>query len=145
MDPVTIATGALAILVPYLKRGAEEFTAAAGEVAYQKTKALLADLKRRWSGDREAIGQLEQLERNPDRYRPVVEDILKEKLQGDPGLAQQLTQYLQDVGPTIDVVQRLKDADTVVGVDTDEGRGTMRVTQEIDKSANVTGVRIRRT
>jgi len=63
MEPVTLAASALAILVPYLKKGAEEFTAAAGQVAYEKTRALLAELKRRWIGDREASGQLEQFER----------------------------------------------------------------------------------
>lgn len=144
MDPAIadLVTNVMAVLMPYVTKGAEEFTRAAGQAAYEKAKSLLATLKARWAGDKEATENLDRFEEKPQRYQPVLEDILKEKLTEDKDLANELAQLLKEIGPTLEVIQKMKEAEDVTGLKAKEMGGTAKVTQEIEKAKKVTGAEI---
>lgn len=143
MDPVTIATAALAILAPFARKSAEEFMRAAGEVGYERAKRLFATLKERWSGDEEASTVLTQFERKPGRYQGVLEEVLKEKLEADPGLTSELDQQLRDFGPELQVIQRMGVGEDVTGAEIGDVReGRIGVEQEIEEAKRVIGARI---
>jgi outer membrane lipoprotein-sorting protein len=146
MEPVTmIATAVISVLSPYLVKGAEEFIKAAGKDAYEKAKTLLATLKSRWANDQEASEQLARFEQKPERYRSVLEDILNEKLVQDENLATDLNRLLQEMGPTLNIVMKMKDAEGVTGLEaTEMSGGRASVTQEIEKGKNITGAKIAR-
>lgn len=145
MDLTAIAAGALSVLIPYAKKGAEEFARIAGEAAYNKAKKLLEFLEARWGGDKEAAENLERFQQKPERYQPVLEDILNEKLAQDADLAAELKQLLEDLGPDIQVIQKMKTAKHVTGVDADQmSEGKARVQQDIEDAERVTGARIKR-
>jgi hypothetical protein len=145
MDPATIATGVLAVLTPYLVKGAKEFAGAVGDAAYEKAKGMLTTLKQRWAPDKDASTSLEQFEKKPALYKPVVETLLKEKLQSDAALAKELGELLQEMGPTLEVLQKMDEGRNVTGLDAKElNKGRVSVTQEIKNADGVTGVKIDR-
>jgi hypothetical protein len=51
--------------MPYVVKGAREFGKTAGDVALERVKILLATLKARWTGDKEATKSLENFENKP--------------------------------------------------------------------------------
>jgi hypothetical protein len=147
MDPVTIglASTTMGILMPYVKKGAEQFISSAGKEAYEKSKAILGILRKRWLEDKEATETLERFEQKPDRYKSALEDILNEKLAQDKGLAEELQKRLIDMDPDLEIIQKMNTAENVIGLEADEVvRGRAKVTQEIEQVKNVTGARIKR-
>ncbi len=147
MDPVvaSLAANVVAVLAPYVTMGAQEFVKSAGREAYEKAKSMLGALKTRWSGDEEATDTLTRFEDKPERYAPVLEDILKEKLIQDKELAAVLFTLLKEMGPSLEVVQRMDEARRVTGLEAEEmSRGKASVRQDIGRGEDVTGARIRR-
>jgi hypothetical protein len=147
MDPVAIslASSVIGVLMPYAKKGAEEFISSAGKDAYEKSKAILETLKRRWSGDEEATETLEHFEQKPERYKSAIEDILEEKLAQDKDLAEELQKILKDMGPDLEIIQIIKTAENITGLEADDFiKGKAKVTQEMDHAKDVTGTRIKR-
>lgn len=146
MDPVTItalATSVLSVITPYVTKGADEFAKLVGEAAFDKAKAMFAALKQKFSSDREAADTLTRFEEKPQRYQPVLQDILSEKLTQDPAFAAEMDRHIKNMGPVLDVVQRMKEAEGVVGIQANRMTGgTARVTQEIDTAKQVTGMKI---
>jgi hypothetical protein len=144
MEPASaLAVAALTALTPYLAKGSEEFIKAAGKDVYEKTKNLLVMLKTRWKNDREATDALTRYQEKPQRYEPVVKDILEEQLAKDNDFAAVLSSLLFEIGPQIEVRQRMKDAIDVTGLEaTEMSRGDVKVAQEIDTATNVTGAKI---
>lgn len=65
MDPITLATAAVAALAPYLGKAAERFATAAGDTAFRKAGELYGALKQRLIGHPVAAAALEDLERTP--------------------------------------------------------------------------------
>jgi hypothetical protein len=122
MDPLTIslASGIMGVLMPYVKKGSEEFIRTAGKDAYEKSKAILETLKRGCSGDKEATETLEHFEEKPERYKPAVEDILRDKLAQDKGLAEELQKMLKEMGPDLEIIQKMKIGENVTGLEADE-------------------------
>ena len=146
MEVATIVTAVIGVLLLYLKKGATEFVQVAGEVGYEKTKGLLATLKKRWLGDPSASDVLTKFETKPEAFKEAVEAVLTEKLASDETLRAELTAHLREMGPTLEVVQNLKGVDIAVGIDVEQfDSGRARVTQDAADSKNVTGIRIRRT
>jgi hypothetical protein len=147
VDPVTatLAANVVAVLAPYVAVGAQEFARNVGKDAYEKAKTMLATLKAKWSGDREAADALTRFEEKPERYSPVLEDVLREKLAEDKELAAVLSTLLNEMGPSLEVVQRMEEGRRVIGIEAEEmagGRAT--VNQDIGTGEDVTGARIRR-
>jgi hypothetical protein len=106
---------------------------------------MLAALRAKWTGDEEATDALTRFEEKPERYAPVLEDVLNEKLAEDKELAAVLSTLLNEMGPSLEVVQRMEEGRKVTGLEAEEmsgGRAT--VNQEIGRGEDVTGARIRR-
>jgi hypothetical protein len=142
MDPAMIglATKALAVLLPFVSKSAEEFATQVGDAAYDKAKALLSTIKQKWSRDKEATETLARFEEKPERYKTVVEDILQEKLAEDHDLAAQIARLLQEMGPTLEVIQQMEEGKNITGLKaTEMRRGRARVTQDITRAEGVTG------
>ena len=145
MDPASIVTGVLTVLMPYVAKGAKEFISMAGEAGYEKAKGLFEKLKAKWSGDKEVTSTLENFEAKPERYKPVLEDIMHEKLAKDPELAGELAKMLQEMGPTLTIIQEMDEAKGVTGLAAGEvNSGNVNVTQKIKKAEDVTGAKIDR-
>jgi hypothetical protein len=142
MDPamIDLATKVMAVLLPFVSKSAEEFATQVGDSAYDKAKALLSTIKQKWSRDKEAIETLARFEEKPERYKTVVEDILHEKLVEDHDLATQIARLLQDMGPTLEVIQRMEEGKNITGLKATEMiRGRARVAQDITKAEGVIG------
>src|SRR5436853_2618813 len=110
MDPtiIDLTTKVMAVLLPFVSKGAEEFASKVGDAAYEKAKTLLTVFKQKWSGDKEATESLALFEKKPQRYQAVLEDILQEKLAEDHDLAALVVRLLQEMGPTLEIIQQLK-------------------------------------
>jgi hypothetical protein len=111
MDPITatLAANVVAVLAPYVAVGAQEFVRNAGKDAYEKAKTMLASLRAKWTGDEEATDALTRFEEKPERYAPVLEDVLNEKLAEDKELAMVLSTLLNEMGPSLEVVQKMEE------------------------------------
>jgi len=145
VDAAALASKVISVLMPFVTTGVEEFTRAAGKAAYEKIQSLIATLKKKWAGDSEASQNLTRFEEKPDRYKLVLEDILKEKVSKDRDLADQLERMLGELGPEIDIIQKMKFGERIVGLDADDMRsGQARVKQEIDEAKDVTAAKIKR-
>jgi hypothetical protein len=147
MDPVTasLAANVVAVLAPYVAVGAQEFARNVGKEAYEKAKTMFAALRAKWAGDEEATDALTRFEEKPERYAPVLEDVLKERLAEDKELAAVLSTLLNEMGPSLEVVQQMEEGRRVMGLEAEEmaeGRATVR--QDIGTGEDVTGARIRR-
>ncbi len=133
MDPaiIDISTKVMAVLLPFITKGAEEFASKVGDAAYEKAQTLLTLLKQRWSGDHEAKESLALYEQKPQRYQAVLEDILQEKLAEDHDLFIQVVRLLQEMGPTLEIIQHMEEGKNIIGLEAREMKsGRARVTQQ---------------
>src|SRR5205807_1007769 len=94
LKPVDVAAKVIAVLTPYVSIGEQDFARNAGSAAYEKARNMLSILKEKWSEDKEAIENLARFTEKPERYKPVLEDILQEKLAGDKDLVSRLSHLL---------------------------------------------------
>src|SRR5215211_2228729 len=147
MDPITatLAANVVEVLAPYVAVGAQEFVRNAGKDAYEKAKTMLAALRAKWTGDEEATDALTRFEEKPERYAPVLEDVLNEKLADDKELAAVLSTLLEEMGPSLEIVQKMEEGRKVTGLEAEEMTGgKTTVNQDIGRGEDVTGARIRR-
>lgn len=145
MEPITIlATGVMAILMSLVKKGADRFASEVAQEAFEKAKSLFDKLKERWSGDREATESLIRFEENPERYRQVVEDILKEKLSEDKSLADELATFLEKMKrPELEVVLKMEEAKRATGLEAKEIiEGLVKVVVEIKRGEEIVGTKL---
>ncbi len=138
----TLATGIVAALLPFVTKGGEEISKSIGKDVYEKGKKVLSTLKERWTGDKAAEIALSGFEEDPDTFRPTFHNILKKRLLEDEDLALILKDLIHDEGVNLTVIQKIKDAEDITGVATEEiQRGTINVGQEADKAQNVIGIK----
>jgi hypothetical protein len=141
----SVAASALTVLTPYLVKGADEFARAAGDVALEKAKGLLGVLKARWAGNESAASTLARYEAQPERYRPFVEDVLTEQLAQDKDLAAAIRKQLAEIGPSLQIIQKMDRGENVTGLEADElASGRVTITQEIKEAKDVRGATIKR-
>jgi hypothetical protein len=138
VDPITapLAANVVAVLAPYVAVGAQEFVRNAGKDAYEKAKTMLATLRAKWTGDEEATDALTRFEEKPERYAPVLKDVLNEKLAEDRELAAVLSTLLNEMGPSLKVVQKMEEGRRVVGLESEEmagGSATVSKTSVVGK------------
>jgi len=106
---------------------------------------MLETLRSRLADDPEASTMMAHFEQNPNRYQPVMEEILKEKLSRDPSFLAELVSLVEHLGPDLEVIQKVKFGRGVTGIDADEmATGHAKVHQEIDQAEDLTGMRIKR-
>ncbi len=147
MDPaiLSLAASVMSILMPYATMSAQAFAKSAGTEAYTKVKSVLGTLRARWSGDEEATETLARFEEKPERYRPVLEDILKEKLSQDVKLAEELAILLNQIGPSLQIIQQMEEGRRVTGLEAEEmTEGKASIRQDIQRGEDVAGAKIRR-
>ena len=141
MEPITLVSSVMAVLLPYLKRGATDLAQEVGQAACDKAKSLLDRVKERLGNDPTAVEALNKVQAKPEVYRGVIEDKLVEKIEADPSLAKELQSRLDDMG--VEVIQKIKAAENVIGVEAGKmASGKVRVTQDIDGGKNIVGVKI---
>lgn len=142
MEPITmsLASTVMSILMPYAKEGIDEFVKTAGKDAYEKAKGLVDSLKNNWSRDKEATAALENFEKNPGRYQFVLKDILDEQLETNNDLSKEVQKIINDMGPDLEIIQKMKEAENVVGLKADSmTSGKVTIMQDIEKARNTTG------
>lgn len=140
MDPVTLGATVMSILMPYVAKKAEKFIDLAGKGAYEKAKNLLATLKARWAGDKEATDQLAYFEQNPERYQPIIEDILEKRLAQDKALAVELKQLINQMGPSLSIIQEMDEAKKVIAIKARHlKRGNIRTVQKAKTAEDMIG------
>jgi hypothetical protein len=101
MDPITLATAAVAALAPYLGKAAEKFAGAAGDAAWKKAGELYDGLKARLAGHpaAEALNDLAQEPDNADA-QGALRQALRKLITSDPDFARELAALTQDAAPT---------------------------------------------
>ena len=145
MESITVLTTAvMGILMSLAKKSTDRFATEVAQEAFRKAKILFDKLKERWSGDREATASLIRFEENPELYRSVVEDILKEKISEDKSLVDELTTFLGKMKrPELDVVLKMEEANKATGLEAEEIlEGLVKVVVEIKKGENIHGVKV---
>jgi hypothetical protein len=143
MDPITIALQVVSVLAPFVSNVANEFASKVGDAAFDKASAILAAIKKRWASDPVASADLSRFEQNPQVFQPVLQDTLQKKLSDDKELADLLSQLLQEMGPSLEVVQKMDVGKNVVGFEGhDMKSGSASVTQEIKHADGVTGIKL---
>jgi hypothetical protein len=148
MDPAAIGAAVIAVLTPYAKKALENFAGKAGELALEKTMQLSSWLKDKLSGDSYAKKTFERFEDEPDKYGPILEDVVRDTAEADAEFANQVAQHLDEIekaGTSVRVVQQILIArKKVTGVDAgDVVDADISVDQTIDEAGDdVVGARL---
>lgn len=143
MDLISIATGVITVLTPYIKAKLKKFTESKGEAAFKKEIELLNTLKKRFEGDNYALESLSRFEKKPENYRSGLEDILKEKLSKDADLVKELSKLLQEAGPAAEVTIKADEIEGGTGLKVKKMRkGKGKVTIETKKAKDTIGAEI---
>jgi len=144
MDPVTLAGSVIAILTPYVTKGAKELIETVGEVAYDHAKKLLNTLKARWSGDPVASDSLARFEKKPEVHAPALQEIVEERLANDAQLREEISQTVKDIGPKLNILVKMTKGQGVTALDAENvTRGDVNVTVDIGDGTNITGAKIK--
>jgi hypothetical protein len=151
MDPFTtiLAGNAVAIIVPFIKKGAEAFinelaSKVGGDVAkasVDKIQGLLNTIKAKFTADNEALDALRNFEKKPDRYASTIQDILKEKLDQDKVFAIELDRLVKDIN--LNVIIKMREGKEITGLRSKQmNSGTANIKMEIEKGEKITGADI---
>lgn len=145
MDPIvtTLATNAVAALIPFMKKGAEKFATDFGEVAAEKAKSLFDTIDKRFSGDKEAADTLTHFEEKPEGYKDDVKKILEDKLAQDKEMVDELSRLLKDIGITLEITIDAEEAEKVIGLRSKAlKRGKVKINEKTKKAEEVIGAEI---
>jgi hypothetical protein len=146
VDPITIAAGVVALLTPFVSKAADAFASEAGKAVWSKTSALFDLLKSKLSGDQAAAATLDRFDRNPQGSADEFQSVLVKRLEGDQQLRDELLSLLDEIkrsGPNVRVVQRVKEAQELVGLKARRvRRGSIEVTQDAERVNKATGAEI---
>lgn len=140
MHLISIATGVITVLTPYIKARLKKFSESKGEAAFKNEIKILNTLKRRFEGDKFALESLGRFEEKPESYRPALEDILKEKLSKDKDLVKELSKLLEERGPTIETTMKVEEANGVIGTKVGKlKKGKVKTTLDAKKAKDTIG------
>jgi hypothetical protein len=138
MDPIVGTV--ISIVSPYLVKGAEEFAKSAGSAAFEGAKKLVNRLSQWWSGEPVADAAAKALPSDPERYGRVLGNELAYALEKNPAFAAELRGLVDQIGPSVEVAQKMEIARGVTGADIGTLlSGSVRVQQDICDAQNVTG------
>jgi hypothetical protein len=131
----TLAATTMTILAPYVAAGGKKAAEVAGAALAEQAGKLLTKIRDWFKGDQEAQTALQSYEKNPNRYGPIVQDILIERLKASPDLVKELQSLIDAMGPRIEVFQKVEQlAGTATGLDLakwQQGLATAR--QEVNR------------
>jgi hypothetical protein len=138
-----LASKALAILTPYVSKGAEELTKSIGEAGYAKAKQLFEKIKDKFNGDKKASDTLSDFEKAPEAKKQETEAVLAEALAKDENFARSVDTLVKEIGPLLMVFQDMDKGVEVTGADVGQlNRGRVVVEQRIKDGQNITGAKI---
>ncbi|HEV3000940.1 MAG TPA: hypothetical protein VGW75_09410 [Solirubrobacteraceae bacterium] len=141
MDPITGVV--IAAITAYVTRKCEDAVETAGDALLEPARSFFERLKSRWADDAAASGDLERFADSPSLYAPVIQRRLEDELARDAELRAELQREVDELGPNVEVFQRIADARGVTGLRADEvTRGRARVEQQIERGENVLGADI---
>jgi hypothetical protein len=141
----TLAASAISLVAPYLAKTAEEFAKEGGKEAFALAKKLADRLERWWKGDPVAQAAAENLPKDPERYAPMLSALLSADLAKDENLAAELRSLIDNLGPVVEVLQKIDIGRGVTGADIGHMlQGRLRVHQEMRQADNVTGAKVQR-
>ena len=85
----SLAASAIALLVPYFKKGAESFVEKSGEMLAEKTATLYQAIKKKFTGDTYAKQTLERASEQPtsEGRQAALKSVLMEQMQSDSGFS----------------------------------------------------------
>src|SRR5260370_248569 len=94
----TIATGAIAVLGPYLAEAGKGFAKKAGESLAEKAGSLYGIIKTKFAGDSDAEQALVVFESKPESPGRVLalKEVLTEKMNGDPDFAAEVNKLVEE-------------------------------------------------
>jgi hypothetical protein len=146
VGPVSIVVAsAVALLKPYIAKGAEEFIKAAGKDAYEQTKELFTWIKSNFNDSDEGSGLISLFQAKPERYEHALTEILEEKADSDSQFDAGLRERVIRAAPYIKILQKINQAKNLTGFSAKEFRtGTLEVEQDLDSGEDITGVKIDR-
>jgi hypothetical protein len=144
----SLVASAITILAPYVATGAKKAAEVAGQAVAEQAGKLLGQIRAWFADDLEASSTLESFEKNPSRYGSAVEDILREKASSNSAIVDGLTQLIDEMGPRIEVVQKIKSlAGEAIGLDIakwEEGlaASAFQEVERVEKDATLIGAKI---
>jgi hypothetical protein len=135
MDPATIAAGAVALLVPYLKQAGEEFVGEAGKYAQEKARLLWQKIRAKLDGDAPTKVVLDKFEKAPEVHAEEVTAKVQETVAADKPLADDIAADVADVkrkAPYLRIVQTITEAENAVALKAKRLKaGTVDLTQNL--------------
>lgn len=146
MDPLTLAAAVVALLKPFITKAADQFAGEAGRAVWDKTATLFTRVRSTLAKDPAVRDTVDKFVREPDAQADAVQAALARDFQCDPAFFAEVEALIADIkrtGPHVAVVQQMKVAEDVVGIEAKRmGRGSASVRQETDHAIRMTGARI---
>jgi len=146
MDPLTLAAAVIALLKPFATKAADQFAGEAGRAVWDKTAALLTRLRSALTKDPAVRDGVDEFVREPDAQADAAQALLAQEFQRDPALRAEIEALIADIkraGPQVAVVQQMKVAEDVVGIEARRmSRGSASVRQDADHAVRMTGAKI---
>jgi hypothetical protein len=98
MDPLTIATTVVNLLIPYLSKAAESLANKAANAAWEKLEALFATVKAKLSGNPYAEETLHRVQAEPQSRsrQAALVGVLEEQIEHDTAFAETLRKLLSE-------------------------------------------------
>jgi hypothetical protein len=160
---MTIAASVIAILTPFLKKGAEKFAEEigksieesggeagkrVGEIVVDKTKMLFDKLKDKISGNEEATMNLRLLEKDPENeaYAQSFQKVLAKELDNDKNFAQDVEKQIKEIkqsNPQVKAIIEKAEAENLTAIRAKSISGGSNVEANIRDSKarqNLTGI-----
>lgn len=145
MDPVTIATTALAVLTPYLAKGGETLASELSKQGLAKGEAVLQALWARWRGKPQAEARLASFVADPAAGRDAMSAALAVEATADPDFAAALDAMLKGGPADVFIEQAVGKAGEITGAQIREMlSGRVQVRQTVEEATKVVGVAIDR-
>ena len=98
MDPITIASSAIALLTPYLAKAGEEVSKKAVGAAWEKVTEIHKTIKERLAQEKDKYPKetLKRFEKEPNKRKHAMQETLAEILEKDQAFAKKLVIMLKD-------------------------------------------------
>jgi hypothetical protein len=98
MDISAIVTAAITILSPYLAKAGEEAAKKVGSAAWEKATEIHQAIKARFKKEEDSYPAqtLEQFEKDPEKRKGAMEDVLKEIMEQDTEFSARLLSLLEE-------------------------------------------------
>jgi phage-related tail protein len=147
MPLTALATTVIGVLTPLVSKGVTQLANAAGDFAAKKAEEMLGRLRDHLNkkNDVVAADTLQRFEKEPEKYKPMMETVLQERLEQYPDLRKEIAALVNEMGDSVNVVQKLGEVEgEAIGAEV-KGKGRVNVDQSADKvKGKIVGARVER-